>query len=155
MAVLANPPLAGGRRTLNRVALAAELLGYREVATANLFALPSQSTGAISELGATEAGWVAARDPLESHLAVAEGVLLAYGATLPSGIARLHFRDQVTWLRNRVAELSLPAWHVGDGPRHPSRWQRWTHREHPELAFTDALRLSLTPVLSDSAGAAR
>lgn len=155
LAILANPPLTDGRRTLNRVALAAEILGYDEVAIANLFALPSQSTGAISELGATEEGWAAAREPLETCLAVAEGVLFAYGATLPSGNARLHFRDQVTWLRNRVAEVSLPTWHVGDGPRHPSRWQRWTHREHPDLAFTDALRLSLAPVPPDSVGAAR
>lgn len=154
VAVLTNPPVSDGKRTLNRVALAAELLGYGEVSVANLFALPSQATRAIDELGATELGWVAARDRLVTSLSVADGVLLAYGATPPSGPARLHFRDQVAWLQNRVDELSVPTWIVGDGPRHPSRWQRWTHRVHPDLAFRDALRQSLAPVRPDSVGGA-
>ena len=154
VAVLTNPPLTDGKRTLNRVALAAELLGFGEFVVANLFALPSQSTAAIGKLGASGKGWVAAREPLEAGLAVAGGVLLAYGATPPSGPARLHFRDQVAWLRERVDVLSRPVWVVGDGPRHPSRWQRWTHRVHPDLSFPDALRLSLAPVQPNSVGGA-
>ena len=143
VAVLTNPPLTDGKRTMSRVALAAELLGYSEIAIANMFALPSLSTGAIDDLGATVDGWIAARGSLEANLAVAHGVLLAYGATSPSGTARVHFRDQVGWLYDRVEELSLPTWFVGDGPRHPSRWQRWTHRVHPDVPFEEALRRSL------------
>ncbi len=149
VAVLANPPLTDGKRTLGRVALAAELLGFAEVKVANLFSLPSLATGAIDELGATATGWLAARPSLETALAGANGVLLAYGTTSPSGPARTHFREQVKWLRTHLDQLALPGWQVGDGPRHPSRWQRWTNREHPEVPFIEAVRLSLVPVRTD------
>lgn len=135
VAVLANPPLTDGKRTLRRVALAAELLGFDDVAVANLFSVPSRRTGAITELGTAEDGWMAARASLETCLDAGDGVLLAYGATSPSGEARLQFRQQVTWVHSRIAARELPAWYVGDGPRHPSRWQRWTYRAHPDVPF--------------------
>jgi hypothetical protein len=149
VAVLANPPLTDGKRTLSRVALAAELLGFADVAVANLFSMPSHRTGAIAELGATEEGWLTARASLETCLGAGDGVLLAYGATSPSGEARLQFRQQVAWLRSRITARELPTWHVGDGPRHPSRWQRWTYRAHPDVPFAEALRSSLVPVAVD------
>lgn len=149
VAVLANPPLTDGQRTLRRVALAAELLGFDDVAIANLFSVPSYRTGAITELGAAEDGWLAARDSLETCLGVGDGVLLAYGATSPSGEARVQFRQQVAWLHHRIAAEDLPTWHVGDGPRHPSRWQRWTCRAHPDVPFVEALRDSFVPIPVD------
>lgn len=149
VAVLSNPPLTDGKRTLRRVAMAAELLGFEDVAVANLFSMPSRATGAIAELGTSEDGWLAARALLEARLGVGNGVLLAYGATSPTGKAGLQFRLQVYWLRSRIAALALPTWHVGDGPRHPSRWQRWTYRAHPDVAFPDALRQSLVSVPAD------
>ncbi len=152
VAVLANPPLTDGRRTLGRVALAGELLGFAEAKVANLFSMPSLATGAIDELGATAAGWLAARPSLETALAGADGVLLAYGATAPAGPARTHFREQVEWLQTRINQLALPGWQVGDGPRHPSRWQRWTNREHPEVPFSEAVRRSLVLVGANCVG---
>jgi hypothetical protein len=143
VAVLANPPLTDGKRTLRRVDLAAELLGFDDVAIANLFSVPSRATGAIAELGATEGGWLAARGSLDACLRVGKGVLLAYGATSPTGEARLQFRQQVAWLHSRIGTMALPTWQVGDGPRHPSRWQRWTYRAHPDVPFPEALRDSL------------
>jgi len=143
VAVLSNPPVTDGQRTLRRVQLAAELLGFEDAVVANLFALPSHSTGAIATLGATEEGWLAARPSLEASLAASTGVLLAYGATSPTGPARHNFRAQVEWLTGHLAARDLPTWRVGDGPRHPSRWQRWTSRAHPDLSFPDALRVSL------------
>ncbi|MBB5891853.1 hypothetical protein [Kutzneria kofuensis] len=129
--------------------LAAELLGFDNVAVANLFSVPSHRTGAITELGAAEDGWLAARGSLETCLGAGDGVLLAYGATSPSGEARVQFRQQVAWLHHRIAAEDLPIWHVGDGPRHPSRWQRWTYRAHPDVPFTEALRDSLVLVQVD------
>lgn len=146
LAVLANPPLTDGQRTLHRVELAAQLLGFSHFEVANLFAVPSHATGAIAVLGIEEQGWLEARPSLERRLATAQGVLLAYGASAPTGRARAHFRQQVEWLDRCIARLDLPAWHVGDGPRHPSRWQRWTYRTYPEFSFVDALRRSLVPV---------
>jgi len=152
VAVLTNPPLTDGKRTLRRVALAAELLGFDNFAVANLFSVPSHATGAIAELGTTEDGWLAARASLDACLELGNGVLLAYGATLPTGEAGFQFRQQVAWLRSRLAALALPTWHVGDGPRHPSRWQRWTYRQHPAVPFPEALRNSLVPVPADYVG---
>ena len=150
-AVLANPPLTEGQRTLRRVALAAELLGFTDVEVANLFVVPSHATGAIAVLGIEEGGWLEARASLERGLDTAQGVLLAYGATAPTGEARIHFRRQVEWLSTRIAARRLPTWNVGDGPRHPSRWQRWTSRAHPAVPFAEALRSSLVLVRTESA----
>lgn len=155
LAILANPPLTQGTRTLRRVELAADLLGFNQVKVANLFALPSHATVEIAVLGADEDGWLTAREPLEQSLEAADGVLLAYGATAPTGTARLHFGRQVEWLKGLIAERDLPSWYVGDGPRHPSRWQRWTHREHPGVPFAEALRDSLVAMCADSVVAQR
>lgn len=149
LAILANPPLTQGTRTLRRVELAADLLGFARVHVVNLFALPSHTTGEIAVLGVDEGGWLTARESLGACLDTAQGVLLAYGARAPVGIARLHFGSQVEWLHGLITEHELPSWHVGDGPRHPSRWQRWTHREHPGVPFADALRSSFIPVHAD------
>lgn len=146
VAVLSNPPLTDGTRTLSRVSLAAELLGYSQVVVVNLFSLPSHSTGAIDKLGATATGWEAAREPLEQGLMSGFGVLLGYGVTTPTGLARAHFREQVSWVNTRIEAFALPAWQVGDQPRHPSRWQRWTSRQHPELPFPEAVARSLVQV---------
>lgn len=70
-------------------------------------------------------------------------ILLGYGTTEPTGPARLHHREQVAWLRRAIGERGLPIYQVGNGPRHPSRWQRWTFRTYPGVPFADALKLSL------------
>lgn len=143
-AVLSNPPLTSGARTLRRVSLAADLLGLARVEVANLFAGASHATREIGLLGAKDAGWLEARPQLCDALSHADAVLLAYGMAAPSGPAREHFRTQVDWLHARLSELALPVWWVGGAPRHPSRWQRWTHREHADLPFEVALGDSLS-----------
>ena len=146
LAVLSNPPLTDGRRTLNRVELAAGLLGFDQVVVGNLFAVPSHATGALTELGLGPEGWETARSTLADNFAACDGALLAFGVSAPSGGARAHFRRQVRWLLDRTVAAGLPTWQVGDGPRHPSRWQRWSSRNHPDLAFADALWTSLVRV---------
>ena len=150
VAVLCNPPLTAGVRTLHRVRLAAQLLSFEEVQVANLFALPSHSTNEIATLGASHEGWAAARTNLQASLDASDGVLLAYGCTSPTGPARHNLFAQVEWLSDLLGTLGRPAWQVGDAPRHPSRWQRWTCRAHPELTFPDALRASLARYPSDA-----
>lgn len=146
LAVLSNPPLTHGRRTLQRVELAVALLGFDQVVVANLFGVPSHATGDISALGVGPEGWATARSTLADNFAACDGALLAFGVSAPSGGARAHFRSQVRWLLDRTVSAGLPTWQVGDGPRHPSRWQRWTSRAHPDLAFPEALRTSLVRV---------
>lgn len=139
-----NPPSqTSGARTLARVDLAREVLGFQEVRLVNLFALPSYRSGGLSELGGTPEGWLAARDDLVEGLDQSEAVLLAYGTQVPSGPAREHFREQVAWLDERMSEHSLPVWWVGGAPHHPSRWQRYTSREFSGIAFEQALLQSL------------
>lgn len=150
--VLANPPTTSGSRTLGRVGKAAELLGFSGAEVVNLFPLATYRTGGISELGAEAEYWLQARKPIEEALQRSAAVLLGYGATEPSGLARDHHRDQVAWLRRRIAERNLPTYQVGDGPRHPSRWQRWTYRHHPDISFLEALGLSIRLVTYDGTG---
>lgn len=142
-AVLANPPLTDGVRTIARVRQVAEILRFQDVDLVNLFALPTRATGEITKLGANPAAWLAARPAIERSLTAADGVLLAYGLRAPRGAAGLHFDDQLAWLRTELVTRSLQSWWVGEGPRHPSRWQRWTSRAHPGLVFTEALRVSV------------
>lgn len=143
LAVLSNPPTTSGHLTLNRVELARQLLGFERVAVVNLFPAPSYRTGELSQLGATPEAWLPARQDIAEQLPIAEGVLLAYGCSAPSGPAREHFRTQERWLTSLLADRSVPVWRVGGTPRHPSRWQRWTVRQHPNLEFRRALSLEL------------
>lgn len=144
-----NPPSqTSGTRTLNRVELAREVLGFERARLVNLFALPSYRSGGLTELGGRAEGWAAARPEIERGLAEADAVLLAYGATEPSGPARIHFREQVAWLNEQVEQHALPTRWVGGAPRHPSRWQRYTWRTCPDLAFSDALAVALVPTLT-------
>lgn len=147
LAVLSNPPVTDGKRTLARLQTVSGLLGFEGIEVANLFALPSYQTGEISQLGVAEDGWFAAREAIGQGLARCDGVLLAYGVGLPVGEARARFRDQVAWLTEQLGGRRLPVWQVGDGARHPSRWQRWTCRAYPDLAFPDALRRSLVVIV--------
>ncbi|MFJ2661669.1 DUF1643 domain-containing protein [Arthrobacter koreensis] len=144
LVVGANPPSqTSGQRTLARIEQVRIILGFEEACLVNLFALPSYRSGGMSELGGEPLGWLAARREIETELRTADAVLLAYGAQLPTGPARGHFRDQVNWLNDRIEALGLPSWWVGGAPRHPSRWQRYTWREFPDLDFGEALRLAL------------
>lgn len=139
-----NPPSqTSGRRTLSRVEQARVILGFEEARLVNLFAVSSYRSGEVSELGVAPAGWLDARSDLEAGLSSACGVLLSYGIRPPTGLAREHFRDQVDWLNSRIDAHFLPSWWVGGAPRHPSRWQRYTWREFPDMSYTDALGLAL------------
>jgi len=124
--------------------MAREVLGFERVRLANLFALPSYRSGGLSELGATPDGWLAAQAEMEQALSEASAVLLAYGIGEPTGPARAHFREQVAWLNERIEQHDLPTWWVGGAPRHPSRWQRYTWRAYPDLAFPEGLRAAFS-----------
>ena len=146
LVVCANPPLTSGERTTARCALATRLLGFDSHEIGNLVDAPSRDVVELSELGRVQSPWTDARAALRIALGDAAGVLFAYGVSAPSGPARGFWRDQIDWLGTEVTVRGLPVWQVGDGPRHPSRWQRFTRRAHPTLTFTEALAVSLGPV---------
>lgn len=146
LVVGSNPPSqTSGERTLARVEQARTILGFEKVVLANIFALPTYRSGGVSELGQVPDGWQAARSGLKEALDDCSGVLLAYGVGEPVGAARTLHREQVKWLDAEVEQRALPTWWVGGAPRHPSRWQRYTWRQHPGVAFTEALKAALSP----------
>ena len=147
MVILSNPPTTSGARTLQRVQLARETLGYSSVSVANVFSISTYRTGGITIAGAEPEGWLAARTELTAALNTADAVILAYGCQEPSGIARHHFRDQLTWLQTEIDALGLTIWMIDGQPRHPSRWHRHTHAQHPSLTFLEALPVVLKEVI--------
>jgi hypothetical protein len=142
--VLSNPPETNGTRTLRRVELAREILSATEVRVVNLFSATTYRSGGISDAGIDEGPWRNARPALERALQKADIVVLAYGVKPPSGEARVHYKTQLAWLEHLLLTLAVPVYVFGDGPRHPSRWQRWTSRHHPGIPFPEAIRLSLS-----------
>ena len=112
----------------------------------NLFATPSRSANDISALGRNETGWTSARLQILEALGQSAGVLLAYGMAEPTGPARGRHREQVAWLQGVIAAQDIPVFQFGDGPRHPSRWHRWTSRVHQGLPFVEAMERSIMTV---------
>jgi hypothetical protein len=138
-----NPPETSGSRTLARTELARQLLGLDAVDLGNLFALRTRSAVELPDVACQQDGWLSARAGLIDGLSRADGVLLGYGVQAPTGVAGDHFRSQVIWLEFALRSIELPVWLVGGAPRHPSRWQRYTHRMTPDKPFRDALREAL------------
>jgi len=146
LVIMSNPPLStSGDRTRARVRLLQEIVGIESVAMANLFSVPTYRTGEISMVGSKEQGWLDARKDIRLGLVGCTAVLLAYGAQPPTGLAGVHFRSQLVWLRERVAARSLPVWMVSDRPLHPSRWHRHTFAHYPDIGFREALPMALRP----------
>ena len=105
-----NPPTTSGERTLRRVEVARELLGYQTVEVVNLFPLPTYRTSGLAEVGQTREGWRQARGEIRASIARASAVLLAYGVGHPTGAARHHHRSQVTWLDQLLVAEGIAVW---------------------------------------------
>jgi hypothetical protein len=149
LAVLASPPkTTAGDRTSRRVELASELLGYQEVQIVNLLCTPTRDVCDIQAAGATSGPWIYSRAAIKRLMPAADAVLFAWGCKPPTGPARPHHGRQVNWVRMQATEQGLSQWTVGGTPRHPSRWQRYTHRAYPGLDFREALRMALTTTLA-------
>ncbi|WP_104170005.1 DUF1643 domain-containing protein [Cryobacterium sp. M23] len=147
LVILSNPPTTSGARTLQRVQLAKETLGHSTVSIANVFSISTYRTRGITIAGVEPEGWIAARSELTAALKTADAVILAYGCQEPSGAARYHFRDQLAWLQTEIDFLGLTVWMIDGQPRHPSRWHRHTHAQHPSLTFSEALPVVLKEVI--------
>lgn len=143
LVVLLNPPTGSGARTLARVEIAKELLGFSAVATVNLYAIATPNSREISVAGADEQAWLQVRPEIQRAVARSDEVLLAYGVASPTGPARWLYREQVSWLEALLEESVRKVWLVGGRPLHPSRWQRHTWRRHPDLPFREALAREL------------
>jgi len=129
---------------MNRLELARTSLGLDELRVVNLFPTATYRTTDISSAGTDPRIWESARPSIQKAIADADAILLAYGVGEPNGPARAWYRSQLAWLELLITASAVPTFHVGGGPRHPSRWHRWTRLEFPEIPFEVALRLALT-----------
>jgi len=135
----ATPALTSGKRTLARCESARIVLQATTCELVNLFAYPTNNVREVAVLGASPAGWLSARSSITDALRRADMVILGYGLTKPSGSAGKHHEAQVVWLKETLLAGKSSVFQVGDGPRHPSRWQRWTSRAYPGTPFLIAL----------------
>ena len=127
-----------------RVDQARELLGFNAAIVTNIFAFATYRSGDVADYGKDDRGWREARAELARSLDNCDAVLLAYGVSEPTGAARHLHRSQVAWLHDAIDVTGLPVWWVGNSPRHPSRWQRYTFREFPGVEYGQALRSALS-----------
>lgn len=147
--VAATLPHTSGQRTRRRCQLACEILGADRLIIANLLNQQTSDVTQLSIVGREAGPWLASRPMLSGALAQADQILLAYGLSEPTGKAKSHWRRQKAWLRAATEDRGLLSLVVGDGPRHPSRWQRFTARHHPGVHFREALGASLVPFVDE------
>ena len=152
LAILATPPETSGERTLKRLDLARQILGFDSVRVVNVLDVPTFRTNGMSIAGKEEMPWVESRAAISAGLAECDGVVLGYGVSEPTGTARLHYRTQIDWLWTELHASESLIWSVEMPPRHPSRWHRLTYKLAPGTLFPDALRAVLLRVDSSRAG---
>jgi hypothetical protein len=146
LAILATPPETSGERTLKRLDLARQILGFDAVRVVNVLDVPTFRTGGMSTAGEEALPWLESRAAISAGLAECDGVVLGYGVSEPTGAARLHYRSQIDWLWAELRASESFIWSVELPPRHPSRWHRLTHKLVPEMEFGDALSTVLLPI---------
>ena len=151
LAILATSPETSGERTLKRLELARQILGFDSVRVVNVLDVPTFRTNGMSIAGKEEMPWVESRAAISAGLAECDGVVLGYGVSEPTGTARLHYRTQIDWLWAELRASESLIWSVEMPPRHPSRWHRLTYKLAPDTLFPDALRSVLLRVGSSGA----
>lgn len=139
LAILATPPETSGERTLKRLELARQLLGFREVRVVNVLNVATFRTNGMSTVGKEPEPWLQSRLAIFNGIAECDGVVLGYGVSEPSGTARGHYRNQMEWLWGQLDVLAAPIWSVELPPRHPSRWHRLTSKTSPGSDFQTML----------------
>lgn len=146
LAILATPPETSGERTLKRLELARQILGFEAVRVVNVLDVPTFRTNGMSTAGKEALPWLQSRAAISAGLAECHGVVLGYGVSEPTGAARLHYRTQIDWLWAELRASESLIWSVELPPRHPSRWHRLTYKLAPDTLFPDALRTVLLPI---------
>jgi hypothetical protein len=125
-AILINPPVGNGARTLSNLGVAARPLKCSELRVGNLFHIATANSSAIGFVGWEWDIWLPARENIVSVLAESDEILFAWGVSKLRAPVSEHFDRQVRWVSREAARCShRSAWIVGDGPRHPSRWHQF------------------------------
>ena len=146
LAILATPPETSGERTLKRLELACQILGFDSVRVVNVLDVVTFRTGGMSTAGKDEMPWLKSRAAISAGLAECDGVVLGYGVSEPTGTARRYYRTQIDWLWGELRASESLIWSVEMPPRHPSRWHRLTYKLEPDTLFPDALKSVLVRI---------
>jgi len=150
-ALLLNPPLVGGDRTIRHLQVAANLLGCDNVEIANLFANATPDVTAINEIGRSGDGWEAARLRLRQVITASDHLLAGWGISGLAGPAARHRRAQLDYVRTYAREVGKhDIWTLNGQPRHPSRWHQYVSDRHGRATGT-SLSERMAMVLSSVA----
>lgn len=152
VAILLNPSLGPGRLTLNRVSLGAHLLGHDSFAVVNLFGQATHNSQGIKAHSDISHELEVQREVISSSIAGCDEVLLGYGRSAPPQVLRSYYAEQIQHVQAQVHAKKRDAVSVGGEPWHPSRWQRYTYRAYPGIAFEQALGLSFVRIAADKTG---
>jgi hypothetical protein len=158
-AILISPPFGTGARTIKNLGVAAGLLDCSDVHIGNLFPLATANSPSVGLAGTEWDSWLPAQERLSAVLADCDELLFAWGVSVQRSPAKDHFERQVRWVHQEAARFAHhSAWIVGDGPRHPSRWQQFVSDRHQRTnggTFEARLRDVLHSVAISSIGERR
>src|SRR5580698_10304129 len=104
-ALLLNPPVVGGVRTIRHLRVAADLLGCDRVEIANLFSIATRDVAGINEVGRSGDGWAAARPHLDRVIAASDQLLAGWGVSGLGGLAAQNQRIQLEYIGASAGEI--------------------------------------------------
>jgi hypothetical protein len=149
-ALLLNPPLVGGDRTIRHLRVAAELLGCENVQVANLFAIATRDVTAINEAGRCIDGWEAARSRLHEVIVASDQLLAGWGVSGLVGSAARNRQAQLNYLHRCSRDVGNDRiWTLNGESRHPSRWHQYVSDRHGRAlgaTFRERMAMVLTSV---------
>jgi hypothetical protein len=130
-ALLLNPPVVGGTRTVRNLHVAAELLACDDLEIANLFSIPTRDVTAINRLGASWEGWEDAQSALHQLIIRSDHLLAGWGVSGLSGPVARHKQAQVDFVRETAERAGKERiWTLLGEARHPSRWHQYVSDKH-------------------------
>jgi hypothetical protein len=136
-ALLLNPALTEGKRTLRHLGVAADLLDCNALAIANLFSIATRNATAINEAGRSEDGWNAARPQLRQIVAESDQLLAGWGISGLAGRAAKYRQLQLEYVCTCAQEFGKDCvWTLNGEPRHPSRWHQYVSDRHGRASGT-------------------
>lgn len=153
VAILCNPPLGKSRDTITwrNLAVLQDVTGANRLEIVNLISVPSASTKDLAHLcGNVDVDDLAERTYRGAKKA--ELVVAAWGVVAPAGWKRTEWSRLTNMALDSAAEAGHGSViHVGDGPRHPSRWRNYSspvHGRYSGNSFDERLEQAIrrTPI---------
>ncbi len=152
LVVLCNPPLGRAENTTSwrNVEALSSVIGIGQFKITNLIDHPTRSTRDLVDLVGT-IDLDALRLRLSSAARHADVTVAGWGVRAPAGWQKSQWSAVVGAAAQGLSEGGhRQVWHVGGGPRHPSRWRQHTSPIHQRyLGSTFEARLASALIRSD------